>query len=48
MAVLEVDVVEQQVNTPWSPRADGVFIAEPPERQLLTGRIAKIPLVVGA
>ncbi|KAM5545368.1 hypothetical protein V8D89_000981 [Ganoderma adspersum] len=38
----------QQVNTPWFPRADGVFITEPPERGLLSGHIANIPVVAGS
>ncbi|KAI1788051.1 carotenoid ester lipase [Ganoderma leucocontextum] len=36
-----------QINTPWFPRADGVFITEPPERRLLNGPIANIPFVTG-
>ncbi|RPD60509.1 carotenoid ester lipase [Lentinus tigrinus ALCF2SS1-7] len=37
----------QQVNTPYFPRADGAFIPNPPERQLLSGPIANIPIVCG-
>ncbi|KAI0752385.1 carotenoid ester lipase [Daedaleopsis nitida] len=37
----------RQVNTPWFPRVDGVFIKESPIRQMLDGRIAKIPFVNG-
>ncbi|KAM5544351.1 hypothetical protein V8D89_002011 [Ganoderma adspersum] len=34
-------------NSPWLPRADGTFLALPPQRQLLAGRIADIPFVSG-
>ncbi|TBU55940.1 carotenoid ester lipase [Dichomitus squalens] len=37
----------QQVNTPYFPRADGVFVAQPSEQQLLAGAVAQIPLVAG-
>ncbi|OBZ66769.1 Lipase 4 [Grifola frondosa] len=37
----------QQCNTPWFPRADGVFVAEPPEHLLLKGNLARVPVVVG-
>ncbi|KAI0752323.1 carotenoid ester lipase [Daedaleopsis nitida] len=37
----------KQINGPWIPRADGVFVAEPPDRVLLTGKVARIPIVIG-
>ncbi|KAI1788049.1 carotenoid ester lipase [Ganoderma leucocontextum] len=37
----------QQVNSPWLPRADGVFVLEPPEQWLLSSPIADIPFVTG-
>ena len=40
-------VTLQQVNTPWFPRADGAFIAGPPQQQLLSGPISNIPFVNG-
>ncbi|RPD60515.1 carotenoid ester lipase [Lentinus tigrinus ALCF2SS1-7] len=37
----------QQLNTPYFPRADGVFIPEPAQQQLLNGQVATIPFVAG-
>ncbi|PIL25405.1 hypothetical protein GSI_13295 [Ganoderma sinense ZZ0214-1] len=34
-------------NSPWLPRADGAFLAQPPQRQLLAGKIADVPFVSG-
>ncbi|TFK88169.1 carotenoid ester lipase precursor [Polyporus arcularius HHB13444] len=33
--------------TPYMPRADGVFIAEPPQQLALHGKIADVPIIIG-
>ncbi|KAM5543204.1 hypothetical protein V8D89_003078 [Ganoderma adspersum] len=35
------------LNQPWEPRADGNALAQPPEHQLLAGKIANVPFVSG-
>nr|VWO96114.1 Ku70 protein [Ganoderma boninense] len=42
-----VACLRTSVNQPWEPRADGKILVEPPERQVLTGRVANIPFVSG-
>lgn len=37
----------QQLNDPWIPRADGDFVAQPPEHQVIAGAVPKIPFVTG-
>ncbi|KAI0682884.1 carotenoid ester lipase [Cerioporus squamosus] len=37
----------RQLNTPYFPRADGSFIREAPQQELLKGRVARIPIVAG-
>ena len=37
----------KQLNTPYFPRADGVFIQEAAQQQLLNGQVAAIPFVAG-
>nr|VWO96912.1 Carboxylic ester hydrolase (EC [Ganoderma boninense] len=37
----------KQVDLPWLPRADGDFVAFPPEQQLRAGKTATVPFVVG-
>lgn len=37
----------KQLNTPYFPRADGVFIKEPAQQQLLNCQVARIPFVAG-
>ncbi|KAI0752384.1 carotenoid ester lipase [Daedaleopsis nitida] len=38
----------KQLNLAAFPRADGVFLSEPSEHQLLAGNIARIPVIVGS
>ncbi|RDX52231.1 carotenoid ester lipase [Lentinus brumalis] len=37
----------QQVNTPYFPRADGAFIPDVPQQELLKGQVARIPIITG-
>ncbi|KAH9915056.1 carotenoid ester lipase [Epithele typhae] len=37
----------KQLNTPWFPRADGGYIKQEPQHQLISGAIATIPFVIG-
>lgn len=38
---------EQAVNSSWIPRADGVFLRDPPQHAVLKGTVADIPFVSG-
>lgn len=44
---LKADPGSQALNTPWMPRADGVFLKDTPQRLVLEGSIADIPFVIG-
>ncbi|KAI0804505.1 carotenoid ester lipase precursor [Irpex lacteus] len=37
----------QAVNSSWIPRADGVFLLDPPQHAVLKGTVANIPFVSG-
>ncbi|KAG6838541.1 hypothetical protein C0991_010778, partial [Blastosporella zonata] len=35
----------QGINLAWLPRVDGVFLTQPPQYQMLEGRVANVPVV---
>ncbi len=40
-------VVQQGLNTPYMPRADGTFISTPPQQLALQGNLASVPFIIG-
>lgn len=37
----------QGLDTPWAPRADGVFLKAPPQHLVLAGSVASVPVMTG-
>ena len=39
--------ISQSLDLAWQPRADGVFLADGPEKLVLQGKVARVPFVAG-
>lgn len=48
MPLLATDILYlQSLVLSWIPRADGVFLTDAPQKLLLDGKVARIPVVSG-
>ncbi len=44
----ELKIGVQGLATPWAPRADGVFLEDPPQHLVLSGSVADVPFITGS